>query len=130
MGETITVVCRKCRRRFAVHHGGGMLFHLLHCDRCGQEATVTHSQMGDTHLAYLRRVGGTYAVHTADETGATGDARLGEPLGEEQYDRAVEEIAGACACGGHFRLTAPARCPQCGSAALDRDDRGPISVYG
>ncbi|MGZ4930442.1 MAG: hypothetical protein ACXV48_05595 [Halobacteriota archaeon] len=33
-------------------------------------------------------------------------------------DTTAEGYAGGCACGGHFRIDAPSRCPRCGSADL------------
>ncbi len=95
--------------------GGGFFFHLLHCDRCGAEASVGFDEIPDIHAGYLKGSGVPYTVASAAQDEAIRDAYEGDALTEGEYHLAVEEHAGSCECRGHFRFAAPARCPQCAS---------------
>lgn len=40
MGQSFDAVCTKCGAFFTARFGGGFMFHLLHCDRCGREKVM------------------------------------------------------------------------------------------
>jgi len=90
MGTSYSSRCNSCGASFNTNEGGGFLFELLHCDVCGKEKSVS-----------LEKYGGVRA-----------------PRSRERHQRKMEKVAGACDCGGHFRLNAPPRCQVCRSTDL------------
>lgn len=40
MGYQFEATCSACDHRFTVRDGGGEMFDLLHCDRCGRDRSV------------------------------------------------------------------------------------------
>jgi hypothetical protein len=102
--------------------GGGFFFDLLHCDACGATESVSHQDLGDMHLGFVKGLPGPYAVSRMrldEEIKAT---YQGEPLTRDEYHAAAEATLEPCACGGHFRYDAPARCPECRSTGDQWDD--------
>ncbi len=106
MGYQFEATCSACDHRFTVRDGGGERFDLLHCDRCGRSRSVEYAKVGDWRQA--------------EEQGAAA---------REEYRRALEEHAGPCRCGGHFRVGAPARCPKCRSPDFREDPGGRSILY-
>jgi len=129
MGREYGVICRKCGQKFSVSEGGGFVFHLLHCDRCGRERSISFEDIGEPHLRYLKGLPGPYAIATSDHDENVRENYPGEPISEEEYHAAVEKLAGKCRCGGEFRFGAPPRCPECGSADLEEDTDGEEVCY-
>ena len=41
MGTSYDVICKQCGKKYTASFGPGMLFDLLHCDRCGRERIVS-----------------------------------------------------------------------------------------
>ena len=115
MGTQIAHRCESCSASFEISEGGGFVFDLLHCERCGAAREVGHDEMGDIHLGYVKGLDGPYAVVRAESDERIRREYTGEPLTEAGYQAAVEGLLDPCACGGSFRYDAPARCPGCGS---------------
>jgi hypothetical protein len=119
MGCTYHVKCRKCACSFDVNSGGGFFFHLLRCDICGKEWSIRFDEIGDPHLRYVKGLPGPYCVASSKFDEHVNKNYPGEPMSEEEYHVAVEQIAGGCSCGGSYKFDAPPRCPSCRSAELD-----------
>ena len=50
MGSIFGVICDNCGHKFEVNCGGGFIFHLLHCDKCGKEKSILFEESGEAHL--------------------------------------------------------------------------------
>ena len=124
MGSECEAICSKCGNRFTVSSGGGFLFHLLHCDKCGQDKSITFEEIGEPHLAFLKGLDGPYSIATGEHDENVRQTYEGKALSPKQYHRVVESIAGNCECGGQFRFHARARCPQCKSGDWEIDPTG------
>jgi hypothetical protein len=122
-------VCGACRTNFSVNEGGGFTFHLLHCERCGGEATVGFAELGQVHQRYVAGLDTPYCVATRDRDKAIQMSFTGEPLNEDDYHEAVEATAGRCGCGGRFTFDASARCPECGSSSYEEQPGGEFACY-
>jgi hypothetical protein len=121
MGQSYGAICKKCGTKFMVDAGGGSMFHVLHCEMCGQAKSISFEALGDLHAAYLKGLGGPYAHATRKGDKFITKNYPGEAISEEEYDQKVEAFAGTCDCGGLFRFSAPARCPQCRSDEWNED---------
>jgi len=119
MGKSYLARCKKCDYKFRVRSGGGFVFHLLHCDRCGRERSISFDEIGEAHLKYLKGLEGPYAIATSAHDRYVRENYPGDPISEAEYRKVVEEIAGQCECGGRFRFDAPARCPRCKSDDIE-----------
>ncbi|MFH1551031.1 MAG: hypothetical protein ABIH04_10790 [Planctomycetota bacterium] len=121
MGTEYRAKCRKCGRNFTVRTGGGFVFELLHCDRCGKERSITFEEIGEPHFRYARGLEetGCAVVHSKGYDEYVRKHHPVAPLSEEEYEKAVEKIAGRCRCGGRFRFDVPHRCPKCGSGDVE-----------
>ena len=103
------------------------MFDLLHCDMCGATKSVSHQELGEIHLGFVKGLPGPYAVARAAMDRRIQREYPGEPLTRDEYHAAAETTLGACACGGHFTYDAPARCPGCRSTK-DQWDEDPHGV--
>lgn len=103
MGSEFEAVCKKCGHRFSVRSGGGFFFHLLHCDSCGRDKSVSFDEIGEAHLKYLKGLKGPYCVASSEHDRKVREAYPGEPISEAEYQEEVETIAGRCKCGGSYR---------------------------
>ena len=103
--------------------------HLLHCDTCGAEKGIDFDEIGEPHLRYLKGLKVPYCMASAEHDRHVRETYQGEPMTEEEYHVAVEELCGRCDCGGQFRLDAPARCPRCRSADYRLDPKGEFIYY-
>lgn len=123
MGSSAAYICQACGTRFGVRSGGGFYFDLLHCDQCGAGRTVSHEELGDIHLRFVKGLTVPYAVARATMDREIQRSYPGEPLSEDEYHAAAEATLPTCACGGAFRYDASARCPTCRSTSeqWDRD---------
>lgn len=129
MGKTYGAICNSCDHRFEAHDGGGFFFHMLHCDTCGKEKTVSFDKLGDAHLRYIKGLEGPYSEATRSLDEFVQESYPDPPLDEEEYYAIVEELAGDHDCGGHFSLNAPPRCPKCRSADIRQDPDAAVTTY-
>lgn len=129
MGSRFSAICNACGTHFAVNDGGGFFFHLLHCDACGTERAIGFDEIGEPHLRYLKGLKVPYCMASAEHDRRVRETFPGEPMTEEEYHAAVEELCGTCDCGGHFRFDAPARCPRCHSTDRREDPEGSFICY-
>ena len=65
MGSQSSTRCLDCHEEFTVSEGGGFFFHLLRCDRCGPDKSISFDQLGELHLRYLKGLSGPYAQVSA-----------------------------------------------------------------
>ena len=129
MGSMESMECKDCDTEFSWSEGGGFTFHLLHCERCGEERSVGFEQLGDAHAAWLKGTGTVWSVATAESDRAAADSYKGPALGDEDYEAAVAAAAGACRCGGSFAWDVPPTCPSCRSRNVDHRPGGPMVCY-
>jgi predicted RNA-binding Zn-ribbon protein involved in translation (DUF1610 family) len=129
MGETYNAICNACGRQFEVNEGGGFFFHMLRCDRCGKEKSLSFDRLGEAHLKYVKGLDRPHSEATRFFDEKIQASYPGAPLTEEEYFAIVEEIAGDHECGGHFTMTAPARCPKCGAEDIRKDRKAPTQSY-
>jgi hypothetical protein len=115
MGSATSYICRACGMQFTASSGGGFMFDLLHCDECGATRSVSHQELGEIHLGFVRGLPGPYAVSRGPMDRRIQAEYPGEPLATADYHAAAEATLEACGCGGQFRYSAPARCPGCRS---------------
>ena len=127
MGSASSFICRTCGTHFMARDGGGFMFDLLHCDTCGATTSVSHQELGDIHLGFVKGLPGPYAVARAAKDRRIQAEYPGRTLTRDEYHGAAEATLGACACGGRFTYDAPARCPGCRSTA-DKWDGDPHGV--
>jgi len=120
MGCEYKVTCRACGHKSLVNDGGGFLCHMLRCDKCGREKDVGFNEMGEIHLRYIKGLSGPYCVATTKFDKTIRENYRGKPLSERKYNKAVENFADKCGCGGQFKLKAKLRCPKCKSARLKK----------
>ncbi len=52
MGSRFDVVCKNCGTKYEADEGGGMSFHLLHCDKCGKGKSVYFDELLEDPLNY------------------------------------------------------------------------------
>ena len=115
MGSISGFICNQCGEHFRVRDGGGFFFDMLHCDRCGGAKSVSHQELGDIHLGFVKGLTTPYAIARARLDREIQATYPGEPLTRDEYHAAAEATLEPCGCGGRFRYDAPARCPACGS---------------
>ena len=115
MGCEVEVICKECGTKYKAAMGGGFLFHLLHCDKCGEGKGVSFQDLDEIHLKYIKGLNVPYCVATGASDKYIQDNYPEKPIGEDEYHRLVEEFAGKCKCGGNFTFKALPRCPKCGS---------------
>lgn len=122
MGYQVNATCRTCGAEFTVDHGGGFSFHLLRCDRCGKTKATGFNELGEVHVRYVKGLPGPYCVASAERDRAIQkNARIAS-ITEKEYRKKIDAMAGACTCGGRFRLDAPPRCPKCRSRQIDEGE--------
>ena len=128
MGSATSYICRTCGTHFMARDGGGFMFDLLHCDTCGATKSVSHEELGDIHLGFVKGLPGPYAMARAAMDRRIQAEYPGRTLTRDEYHAATEGTLQVCACGGRFTYSAPARCPGCRStrAQWDRDPHGPM----
>lgn len=80
------------------------------------------------HLKYIKGLDRPYSGVSAGTDKNIQDNYAGEPISENEYDSAVEQIAGKCKCGGNFRIAAKPRCPKCHSTDF-KDSGGTMFFY-
>ena len=90
MGKSIIAKCKNCENTFKANEGGGVFFHLLHCDRCGREINIS--------------------IELAD--GLNVQSHL-EFKGYDHDQARIEASLEKCICLGTFKFNAKPRCPLC-----------------
>jgi hypothetical protein len=131
LGSARSYTCRTCGEAFTIRTGGGFFFDLLDCDRDGQERAVSHEEMGDAHLGFVKGLPGPYAVSRWKLDQRIKETYAGPALDQDEYHAAVEAQLEACPCGGHYRYDAAPRCPRCASTSesWDADSRFGGALY-
>ena len=126
MGSATSYICRTCGTHFMARDGGGFMFDLLHCDTCGATKSVSHEELGDIHLGFVKGLPGPYAMARAAMDRRIQAEYPGRPLTRAEYRSAAEARVNQCDCGGDYRYDAPARCPGCRSTDehWDEDPNG------
>ena len=125
MGYSKEYVCNECGEFFRSDHGGGFVYHLLHCDRCGKERAVPFRSLGELHYKFLKGLENGYCCATEAYDKHIKQTYPGEVISEEEYQHEIEEMfTGKCDCGGSFIFDAPVRCPECMSTNLEEDPDG------
>ncbi|MBI3745186.1 MAG: hypothetical protein HY264_01415 [Chloroflexi bacterium] len=112
MGSRAGYVCRSCGTHRSVDRGGGFVFDMLHCDQCGLATSLSHQDLGDIRLRFVKGLKVPYAVARAAM-----DARIqaeypGEPLSDVEYHAAAEATLDPCSCGGRFLYAGPGSMPR------------------
>ena len=131
LGQSFTYTCRRDGTRFGARQGGGFWFDLLHCEACGRDQSVSHEQLGDIHLGFVKGLPGPYAMTRWAFDREVQRTFAGPTLSRDEYHAAAEATLEPCLCGGRFRYDAPARCPTCRSTAeeWDHDSTAPTVHY-
>ena len=122
MGSATSYICRTCGTHFMARDGGGFMFDLLHCDTCGATKSVSHQELGDIHLGFVKGLPGPYAMARAAMDRRIQDEYPGQDAHAGRVPRGGRGDAQVCACGGRFRYDAPARCPGCRSTEDQWDE--------
>ncbi len=117
MGSITGHICQACDTTFSVESGGGFMFDLLHCEECGAAQSVSHEELGDIHLRFIKGLGVPYAVSRMEMDRRIQEEYPGEPITRDEYHAAAEATLPPCSCGGRFRYDAPPRCPTCRSTS-------------
>ena len=117
MGSISGHICTTCGEHFRVRDGGGFFSDMLHCDQCGRARSVSHEDLGDIHLRFVKGLSTPYAMARARLDREIQATYPGKPLSRAEYHAAAEATLDACACGGRFRYDAPPRCPGCRSTS-------------
>jgi len=125
MGHQVKAKCLDCGRTFTVDHGGGFVFHLVRCNKCGKTKSIGFDDLGDLHLSYLKGLPEPYCVASSEHDEKVRKYAPVQPISEDEYHRGVEAIAGKCRCGGKYTLDAPPRCLKCRSTRIEE---GQITV--
>jgi len=128
MGSTYGATCKKCGKTFEYNEGGGFVFHLLRCDKCGKEREIGFEEIGEPHKKYIKGLSVPYSSASSESDEDIQKNYPGDPITEEEYHLEVEKMVGDCKCGGTFRFDAPPRCPKCKSTDLE-DDPGMMVLY-
>ena len=122
MGHRVEAKCLDCGEVFTVDHGGGFLFHLVRCDKCGKTKSIRFDQLGELHLRYLKELKGPYSIVTSEHDEYVQKHAPIEPISEQEYYEGIEAFAGECECGGKSSLNALPRCPKCHSTRIEEGD--------
>ena len=123
MDNTREVLCNDCGHAFSMSNGGGVNFHLLRCNKCGETKSILFDEIADLHFRYIKGLTGPYSIATSERDAWIREHYDGEPVSEMEYYRSIEGFAGLCACKGEYRMDAPVRCPKCRSINIEEDER-------
>lgn len=118
MGQMIQAKCRECREEFQVSQGGGFTFHVVRCDKCGKPKSIAFDELGELHICFLKGLKVPYSMATAELDELARKLPSGPAITEEEYKVGIDSVAGYCNCGGKYTLSAPPRCPKCGSTGF------------
>ncbi len=117
MGQISEHHCEACGRDFRVSSGGGFFFDRLHCDRCGKSTSVSHRDLGEVLLRFVKGLTTPYAMARAAMDRDIQANYPGQPITRGEYHAMAEATLEACGCGGRFLYAAPPRCPGCRSTS-------------
>jgi len=124
MGHQFEAKCLDCGAISTVLKGGGFVFHLLHCDTCGETTSICFDDLGELHLRYLKGLPGPYCIATSEHDKDVQENADIEPISKKEYNKGVEKFAGKCDCGGDYTFDAPPRCSECRSTRLEKVEGG------
>jgi hypothetical protein len=122
MGTQYQALCNECGHSFTVREGPGMLFELVHCERCGRSRGVSRRDLADY---YWEHHDGTTENRSEESRRPSLEERRSTDwlmvnrlagMTPQEYCEAIEAVTGRCACGGGHRLDASPRCPACGAS--------------
>ncbi len=122
MGHGYTGKCKDCGHESRVNNGGGFVFHLLHCERCGREKRIGFEKFLELHKRYVKGLGGPWTIFTMDFDKSVQDDPTIEPISRDEYFEGISLVAGKCRCRGRYRMDAPPRCPKCRSTSLEHTE--------
>ena len=122
MGHTFEALCNDCGHVFSVSDGGGVTFHLVRCNKCGETKQILFDEIADLHFRYLKGLPGPYSIATSERDEWIREHYDGEPISETEYYSGVEKFAGRCDCKGEYKMDAPPRCPKCHSLNIDEGE--------
>jgi len=109
MGHIVEAKCMKCGNFFRISHGGGIHFHLLRCNKCGETKSIGFDKIHELHQRYMK--GSSLSKHEK-ELLKNEDIK---PIGTNEYYKEIENLTGNCKCSGKFTFKASPRCPKCRS---------------
>ena len=115
MGSSFTALCKKCGHKFTANVGGGFLFHLLHCDRCGRAKGIERKEIEKAYLQLRNDPKVSHRTVSQKHDDLVHIMYPGNPISSKEHYRIAEELAGRCTCGGKYLVDAPPRCPKCKS---------------
>jgi predicted Zn-ribbon and HTH transcriptional regulator len=118
MGSSNKAKCKSCGHKFEASEGGGFMFDLLRCDTCGASKSVGHDEVAEHFRRFVKGSGVRYSVATSERDRQILQDPEISPMSEDEFHAKVEEHAGTCSCGGHFKYDAPIRCPKCRSTKI------------
>jgi predicted Zn-ribbon and HTH transcriptional regulator len=121
MGHTAEGKCLECGEEFEFSQGGGDEFHLVRCDKCGETKSlaleeIPFEELWERKIRYEK--GQVTRYFTVAELDKLARIRRGERISKDEYNAAVELVAGRCGCKGKYTLNAPPRCPKCRSTNI------------
>ena len=99
MGHKVNAICQSCGYKFKISHGGGFVFHMLRCDRCGRTKSVLFDEIKEIHESYI-----------------------GKNISKEEYHNRIENYVGSCNCSGEYKFHSPPRCPKCKSKDIEEGE--------
>jgi len=124
MGHQYEAKCLDCGAISTVSEGGGFVFHLLRCNKCGETISILFDELGELHQRYLKGLPGPYSIATSEHDKDVQEHAPVEPISEKEYKKGVEKFAGKCDCGGNYTFKAKPRCRECHSTRLEKGEPG------
>ena len=88
---------------------------LLHCDACGSTVSVNYDRIPEIVQDFWSEDRCIGTKVWADK--------------QHRYNAQLDSIVGQCNCGGHFRIEAKPRCPNCLSDEFTEDPNGGVIWY-
>jgi hypothetical protein len=107
MGSEYNATCNSCGNEFSLSIGGGFLFDLLRCDKCGGGKSIYHNDLAELEARYFAELSGSYTpgniIVKNDEW--DWDVRL------SRDNEVMLKILEPCKCGGRFLYRCSASLP-------------------
>jgi hypothetical protein len=121
MGKQLNSVCCRCGVKFYARWIGGFHYeHVLYCDTCGREKSISYVKLGESILKYVQGLE-RLDSHTSTNKWIHNYSLKG--ISNKEFEYAVEKASGKCACGGQYSLNANPCCPECGSTSVRQSGR-------
>jgi len=122
MGMQIVAKCHDCGEKFTADDGGGFIFHLVRCDKCGKTRSISHDELGELHVRYVKGLHIPFSIATSKADKKIQKHPTIDVISEAEYNKGIEAFAGKCGCRGKFKLNAPIRCSKCHSKRIKKGD--------